>query len=145
MRIRDWLIGTSPISTAAARRLLLQGGTLLHVAAEYGSTEAAQLLMDHGADPNARAMADATNLGHTPIFHSVTQFGDRGLVITRLLLERGADLSIRASLPGHYERPEEIVEGTPLDYALRFPGAGFPGSNEKTVQLLQLAKAARGR
>src|SRR5258705_7594846 len=38
-----------------ARRLLLQGATLLHVAAEYGNVEAARLLLDHGADVDARA------------------------------------------------------------------------------------------
>jgi hypothetical protein len=38
------------------------------------------------------------------------------------LVERGADLSVRAKLPGHYERPGEVVECTPLGYAMRFPG-----------------------
>src|SRR6266404_3219459 len=36
------------------RLLLLQGGTLLHVAAEYGNLAAAALLLDRGADVNAR-------------------------------------------------------------------------------------------
>ena len=45
--------------TTGARRLTLQGATLLHVAAEYGSLEAATLLLGRGADVNARATVDA--------------------------------------------------------------------------------------
>src|SRR5207344_142965 len=41
--------------STAARRLLLQGTTLLHVAAEYGNVAAAKLLLDRGADVNAVA------------------------------------------------------------------------------------------
>ena len=118
--------------STGARRLLLQGATLLHVAAEFGSTRAAALLIARGADPNARATS-----GQTPIFHAVTQFDDWGLPMTQLLLDHGADLSVRAKLPGHYERPDEFVECTPLAYALRFPGEESPGSNEATVALLR--------
>ncbi|MFZ0808350.1 MAG: ankyrin repeat domain-containing protein [Candidatus Sulfotelmatobacter sp.] len=77
------------------RRLTLRGATLLHVAAEYGNVEAANLLLDRGADVNARATIDDTGIGgQTPIFHAVTQFYDWGLAVTRLLLDRGADLSV---------------------------------------------------
>jgi ankyrin repeat protein len=105
-----------------ARRLLLQGATLLHVAAEFGVLDAARLLLEHGADVNAPATVDDAGVGgQTPIFHAVTQFNDDGLPMARLLVEHGADLSVRARLPGHYERPDEIVECTPLGYARRFP------------------------
>lgn len=117
----------------AARLLTLRGATLLHVAAEYGSLEAAGLLIGYGADVNAPAAIDQTGVGgQTPIFHAVTQFGDYGLPLARLLLDRGADLSLRVRLPGHYERPGEVVECTPLGYALR-----FPGTTGKTVDLLR--------
>jgi hypothetical protein len=80
--------------STGARRLLLQGATLLHVAAEYGNLEAARLLLDRGAQVNAPAAADEAGVGgQTPIFHAVTQFDDRGLPVARLLMERGADLS----------------------------------------------------
>jgi len=92
-------------------RLLLQGATLLHVAAEFGNVDAARLLLDRGADVNARATVDDAGVGgQTDIFHAVTQFGDKGLPAARLLIERGADLSVRVKLTGHYEKSNEIVE-----------------------------------
>jgi ankyrin repeat protein len=123
--------------STGARRLLLQGATLLHVASEFGNLDAARLLLDRGAPVNARATVDdAGTGGQTAIFHSATQFEDIGLPVTQLLVERGADLSMRVKLPGHYERPEEIVECTPLEYAQLFPGV--PG---KTVAFLKKRSA----
>lgn len=116
------------------RSLLLQGGTLLHVAAEYGNVAAVALLLDHGADVNARATVDEAGIGgQTAIFHSVTQFGDDGVPVTKVLLERGADLNLRVKLPGAYERPGEIVECTPLGYAVLFGGE----SQKRTAALLR--------
>jgi hypothetical protein len=116
------------------RSLLVQGGTLLHVAAEYGNVAGVGLLLDSGADVNARATVDEAGIGgQTPIFHAATQFGDDGFPITQLLLERGADLSLRVKLPGSYERPGEIVECTPLGYALLFGG----DRQRRTVSLLR--------
>ncbi len=124
--------------STGARRLLLQGATLLHVAAEFGSIESARLLLAHGASVNARALLDDAGVGgQTPIFHAVTQFRDAGLAMTRLLLDAGADLSLRVKLPGHYDNVHEVVECTPLGYALRFPGSEFPGSDGQIVQLLR--------
>jgi ankyrin repeat protein len=119
---------------SGGRNLLLQGGTLLHVAAEYGHIAAVTLLLDRGADVNARATVDEAGVGgQTPIFHSVTQFDDGGLPVTRILVERGADLAVRVKLPGDYERPGEIVECTALGYALLFGGP----RQRRTVTLLR--------
>jgi ankyrin repeat protein len=116
-----------------ARRLLLQEATLLHVAAEYGNVEAARLLLDRGADVDALALVDEGGVGgQTAIFHAVTQFNDFGLPVAQLLIDHGADLSIRVKLPGHYERLDEVIECTPLGYARRFPGV-----EGKTVTLLR--------
>jgi ankyrin repeat protein len=119
-----------------ARRLALTGATLLHVAAEFGISDAAALLLDRGADVNARATVDAAGVGgQTAIFHAVTQFDDAGLPMARLLVERGADLSVRVKLPGHYEQPDEVLECTPLGYALRFQNEAQPTG--KTVAFLR--------
>jgi Ankyrin repeats (many copies)/Ankyrin repeat len=119
------------------RRLTLRGGTLLHVAAEYGSVASARLLLEFGASVNAQVETDRAGIGgHTPIFHAVSQFSDWGLPMVQLLIGYRADLTIRARLPGHYERPEEVVECTPLGYAVR-----FPGTENRTLALLRAAGA----
>ncbi len=117
------------IGTTAARMLTLRGGTLLHVAAEFQNVHAARLLLERGADVNGTATVDETGVGgQTPIFHAATQPDDAGLPLVQLLVERGADLTIRARIPGHYETPGEVVDCTPLEYALRFPGDQGPTS-----------------
>ena len=123
---------------SGARLLTLRGATLLHVAAEYGNLEAAKLLLDRGANVNARAEVDEQGVGgQTPIFHAVTQFWDGGLPMTQFLVDRGADLSIRAKLPGHYERPGEVVDCTPLGYSSLFPGEEHKTQHNKTVAFLR--------
>jgi len=96
--------------------------------------EAVRLLLERGADVNARAQADEQGIGgQTPLFHAVTQQRDWGLPVAELLMARGADLSLRAKLPGHYERPDEVVECSPLGYARLFPG----GENGTVMFLLR--------
>lgn len=122
-----------------ARQLTLRNATLLHVAAEYGSVDAAKLLLARGAEVNGRASPNDSGIGgQTPIFHAVTQFGDWGLPLAQFLVDHGADLAVRAKLPGHYERPGEIVECTPLGYALL-----FPGNENKTVAFLRARGAPK--
>jgi ankyrin repeat protein len=107
------------------RLLTLRGATLLHVAAEYVELDAAKELIERGADVNAPATIDEAGVGgQTPIFHAATQPGDAGLAMVRFLLEHGADLSLRATLPGYYERPGELLECNTLEYAMRFPESG---------------------
>jgi hypothetical protein len=123
--------------STAYRGLTLRGGTLLHVAAEYGNVDAARLLLEFGTPVNVRVEPDPQGIGgQTPIFHAVSQFHDWGLPVARLLAGCGADLNAGARLPGHYERPDEIVECTPLGYALR-----FPGTENRTIDFLRASGA----
>jgi hypothetical protein len=124
--------------TTGGRMLMLRGATLLHIAAEYVNVPLATLLLDRGADINAPALVDEVGVGgQTPIFHAVTQFNDAGLPMVRLLMDRGADVSIRAKVPGHYERPGEILECTPLGYATYFRDETSAGDKANTIALLK--------
>ena len=107
---------------SGGRLLTLRGSTLLHVAAEYGFFDATRHLLDRGADVNARADIDAHGIGgQTPIFHALTHFMGVNSEVGELLLQRGADLTIRARVPGHYERKGEILDVTAAEYAELFP------------------------
>jgi ankyrin repeat protein len=107
---------------SGGRLLTLRGATLLHVAAEYGFIDATRLLLDRGADVNARADLDANGVGgQTPIFHALTHFKGANPEVAQLLIARGADLSIQARVPGHYERPGELLEVSAAEYAALFP------------------------
>ena len=86
------------------------------------------------ADVNACATIDELGVGgQTAIFHAATQYDDVGLAVTRLLVERGADLAVRVKLPGDYEQRGETVECTVLGCALRFGGS----NQRRTVTLLR--------
>src|SRR5262249_28252123 len=107
---------------SGGRLLTLRGATLLHVAAEYGFLDATRLLLDRGADVNARADIDASGVGgQTPIFHALTHFMGVNPEVGELLIQRGADLTIRARVPGHYERPGEMLDVSAAEYAALFP------------------------
>lgn len=74
----------------------LAGASLLHVAAEYGNVNAARVLLERGADPDARAAVDAHGLnGHTPLFHTVNSNDNRSAPLLDLLLEAGARPDVR--------------------------------------------------
>jgi ankyrin repeat protein len=114
------------------------------VAAEYQNLEATRLLLELGSDVNARATIDETGVGgQTALFHAATHRDDEGLPV-RLLMDRGADRSIRAKVPGHYERPGEVLECTALGYAVHFENEPKgPPDKARTVAALQ-ARGARG-
>lgn len=121
--------------------LTLKGATLLHVAAESGQVEIAERLLHAGAEVNAPALTDANGIGgQTAIFHAATQNDDLGIAAVRLLLEKGADLSVRCRLPGHYARPDEVFEGTVLEYAQLFPEFG-----KHAVELLRRPQHPEGK
>jgi hypothetical protein len=48
-----------------------------------------------------------------------------------------ADVAIRAKVPGHYERPGEVLECTPLGYATHFRDETSAGDKANTIALLK--------
>jgi len=100
----------------------VHGTTLLHIAAYFDEVEIATWLLDRGMDPNAPAAVDADGFGgYTALFS--TAVSQRNFWVnygkgepdearfTRLLLERGADPNVRASIR---QRLEEGHGGGPL-------------------------------
>ena len=79
------------------------GSTLLAAAALMGHTEIVTLLLEHGADVNARSRDDGTAL-HAAAFLGRTE-------TVKLLLEKGADTTLRNNMGG------TAIAGAKLDWA----------------------------
>jgi hypothetical protein len=94
----------------------LDGTTLLHMCVEYDELEIGRWLLDRGMDVNARAAVGRSGFGgYTALFNTVVsqpnfwmnhRRGPFAAPFTELLLERGADPNVRASIwkrlhPGH--------------------------------------------
>lgn len=99
----------------------LAGASLLHVAAEYGHADIAKVLIENGADVNARAAIDEHGLnGHTPIFHTVNSISNHAAPILKMLLDAGAktDIALRGITWGKgFEWDTTLFDVTPLSYA----------------------------
>jgi ankyrin repeat protein len=99
----------------------LRGATLLHVAAEYGHLAAARVLLEHGAEVDARAAVDGDGLnGHTPLFHTVNANANRSAPVMELLLAHGARTDVL--VPGitwgaGFPWATTCFDVTPLSYA----------------------------
>ena len=76
----------------------LIGASLLHIAAEFGNRNAVRVLLEAGADVDARAAVDAHGLnGHTQIFHTVNSAWNRSAPIMDMLLDAGASPDVRVN------------------------------------------------
>jgi ankyrin repeat protein len=131
----------------------VDGGTLLHLAVYWDELDMAEWLLARGADPNARAAVDADGFGgHTALFGSVVsqaafwinyprvqppKAGDARF--TELLLARGADPNVRASIrmrlgEGHGDpRIREFRDVTPLAWGRRFSLEQVPGKHREIL------------
>jgi len=120
----------------------VHGTTLLHIAAYFDELEIGTWLLDRGMDPNVRGAIDADGFGgYTALFSTVVS--QRNFWVnygkgqpdearfTRLLLDRGADPNVRASLrqrleEGHGGGPlREYRDVTPLGWGERYDARIF--------------------
>ncbi|RYY14973.1 MAG: ankyrin repeat domain-containing protein [Chitinophagaceae bacterium] len=96
--------------------------TLLHICAEYNHVACAVLLIKNGADVNAIAGVDELGFGgHTPIFHTVNQNGNKCIDMMRLLLENNTQLliTIKGLIWGKgYQWETYIPSVNPISYAM---------------------------
>ena len=115
----------------------VHGTTLLHVAAYFDEVEIAEWLLERGMDPDVRGAIDADRFGgYTALYSTVVS--QRNFWVnygkgqpdqarfTRLLLDRGADPTVRASLrarleEGHGGGPmREYRNVTPLGWGEQY-------------------------
>lgn len=105
----------------------IDGTTLLHLAIDFGEHEIFAWLLARGADINARATRDHDGFGgHTPLFHAVVCHPESDDRMTRTLLERGANVEIRATLRKFLDwidhpRWHEARNVTAAEWARDFP------------------------
>lgn len=115
----------------------LGGTSLLHLCVDYDEMEILQWLLDRGMDPNLRARVGPSGFGgYTALFCTVVSQpnfwmnfnGSRPMAapMTQLLLARGADPDVRASLwkrlhPGHGDPTRhDYRDVTALSWGRRF-------------------------
>jgi hypothetical protein len=115
----------------------LGGSTLLHICVDFDELEIARWLLDRGMNVNARSALGRDGFGgHTALFNTVVSqpnfwmnYRRRGpftAPFAELLLERGADPNVRASLwkrlhPGHGDPARhDYRDVTPLSWGRRF-------------------------
>lgn len=134
--------------------LTLRGSTLLHVAVEFHELDAMALLLEHGADLNARVAVGRNGVGgQTPLFHAIGTNQGTGFHVFEHLLELKPDLAVEAMIqsnPGDNDLVmdcihkgkehdfEEVLKLTARGYAERF--AAGPVWRETTRELSVLEK-----
>ena len=136
----------------------VHGTTLLHIAAYFDEVEIAEWLLGRGMNPDARSAIDADGFGgYTPLFSTVVSqhnfwvnYGkgqpDEAR-FTRLLLDRGADPNVRASLrqrleEGHGGGPlREYKDVTPLSWGERFHAKIFV--SKESMRLIEARGGGR--
>jgi len=133
----------------------LGGTTLLHMAVDFDEYEIAEWLIKNGADVNTRSAIDENGFGgYTALFSTVMSqpnfwmnySGGRGSTrFTELLLEHGADVSVRGSIrkklhPGYAPRYDtenwhEYRNVTALEWGEQFHAKVFV--SEPGMQLIR--------
>ena len=69
--------------------------TLLHICAEFNHLSCAEVLVNYGADINAKAGVDEYGFGgQTPIFHTVNQNSNNSIDMLNYLLSKSVDLKL---------------------------------------------------
>lgn len=116
--------------------LTLRGSTLLHVAVEYDVKSCVDVLLEHGADLNAKTLVGRNGVGgQTPIFRVIGSNQDTCYSMFEYLLKKNPDLSVRTKIQENPEDDGKIMDCTherkdhffdkvlelmPLGYALKY-------------------------
>ncbi len=117
--------------TLALNGTPIDGGTLLHLCVDFDEIDVASWMFEHGADANAKADVDQDGFGgHTALFGCVVSQPYRcgrqkDGSFTKLLLNNGAETSVRASLKKELrfvadETLHEYLNVTPHEWGKQF-------------------------
>lgn len=136
----------------------VQGTTLLHIAAYFDEVQIAAWLLARGMDPNVRSAIDADGFGgYTALFSTVVS--QRNFWVnygkgepddarfTRLLLDRGADPNVRASIRQRLEEGHgggslhQYRDVTPLGWGDQFHAKIFV--SRESLRLIESRGGAR--
>jgi hypothetical protein len=119
----------------------IDGTTLLHIAVDFDDWELFEMLLETGADVNARAAVDSAGFGgHTPIFNAVVSHGKRQGSMARKLVEVGAKLDVRVSLRKFLDwcetpRWHEAREVTAAEWGRTFPEKSWV--NQESLRIVE--------
>ena len=95
---------------------------LLHICAEFNHVACAEVLVNNGADINAKAGVDEYGFGgQTPIFHTVNQNSNQSAEMMTFLLSRSADLAltVKGLIWGNGYPWETLIPSVnPISYAM---------------------------
>jgi hypothetical protein len=144
--------GTDPWSGMCGTPV--DGTTLLHLSIDFDEREIFDWLLEQGADANAAALTDQDGFGgHTPLFNAIISCAylngrQRDGYMARRLLERGADVHVRANLRKYLDWREtpgwHIARNvTPLEWATGFPEQGWV--NEVVIGMIDQAGLPKNR
>jgi len=96
--------------------------TLLHICAEFNHLSCAEVLVNYGADINAKAGVDKYGFGgQTPVFHTVNQNSNNSIDMLHYLLFKSVDLKLTVAglIWGKgYEWETLIPAVNPISYAM---------------------------
>lgn len=121
--------------------------SLLHICAEYNHLACAEILVNHGADIDAKAGLDENGFGgQTPIFHTVNQDANKSVDVLKFLLTKHADLTItvKGLIWGKgYEWETFIPSVNPISYAIMGLLRQFQRTEKQIYEIVSLLFRAK--
>ena len=121
--------------------------SLLHICAEYNHLACAKILVERGADVNAKAGFDDHGFGgQTPIFHTVNQDANKCLDVMNFLISKKADLTL--TLQGliwgkGYEWETFIPSVNAISYAMMGLLRQFQRTEKQIYEVVSILLKAR--
>lgn len=121
--------------------------SMLHICAEYNHLACAKILVNHGANVNAKAGIDEHGFGgQTAIFHTVNQHSNKCIDVMKYLIDQSADLdlTVRGLVWGKgYEWETFVPAVNPISYAMMGLLRQFQRTEKQIYEVVSLLLKAR--